>query len=199
MTTFYLIRHATTDAVTGRRIAGRAAGVHLNEEGRAEAEALAARLAPETLKAVYSSPLERALETAEPIARTRRLEVQTLDALNELQFGQWTGRTFEELEPDAQWHQFNSFRSGTRIPGGEMMIEAQARIVNELERLSERHRDEAVAVVSHGDLIKAAVAHYAGIHLDMFWRIEISPASVSIVELNDYGPRVLLINGMGRL
>lgn len=198
-TTFLLIRHATTDAVVGRCLAGRAPGVHLNQAGRDEVARLVARLAGAAVGAVYSSPLERALETAEPLARSLGLEVRALDPLNELDFGRWTGLTFEELERDPLWRRFNSFRSGARAPGGELMIEAQARIVAEVERLRLAHAGETIAVVSHGDPLKAVIAHYTGIPLDLFRRVEISPASVSILEVGEEDARVLLVNGTGNL
>lgn len=187
-----------TDSIASRVVAGRGRGVHLNEAGRAQAKRLAERLGGLPLRGIYSSPLERALETAEPIARRLQLEVQVLDSFNELQYGEWTGRTFEELDGVAKWREFNSFRSGTRIPGGEMMIEAQARMVAGIERLRERHTEESVAVVSHGDLIRAAIAHYAGINLDLCLRVEVSPASVSIIEISGYGPEIISINDTGR-
>ena len=198
MTTFLLIRHATNDTV-GRLIAGWTPDVHLNSEGKRQAEKLAERLALVPINAIYSSPLERARETAEPIAQKLKLEIVIREELGEIHFAAWTGRTLAELEREAKWQQFNSFRSGTRIPGGELMLEAQMRIIAELERLREQHPDEVVAVVSHGDLIKAAVTYYAGIHLDLFQRIEISPASVSIITISDHGPHILLVNDTGEL
>lgn len=198
MTTFLLIRHATTDAV-GKSLAGRKPGVRLNAKGRTQAEVLAARLTEAPIASIYSSPLERARETAEPLARQLNLEVQICNGLNEIHFGEWTGRKLEELAPVPEWQRFNCFRSGTRIPGGELMLEAQARVITELERLREKHPGEVIAVITHGDLIKAAIAHYAGVHLDLFQRIEIDPASVSIVVLSDYGPRILRLNDTGAL
>lgn len=195
MTTFLLIRHALNDTV-GRLIAGRAPGVRLNADGRAQAESLAERLAGLPLTAVYSSPLERARKTAEPLARRHGLEVRISEAFNELDFGGWTGRSLFELEADEHWRRFNSFRSSTRPPGGETMLEAQARMIAGLERLRADSGDAKVAVVGHGDPIRAAVMHYAGIPLDLFLRVEISPASVSVLELSDYGPRILSLNDM---
>ena len=198
MTAFLLIRHAATDLL-GRALAGRRPGVHLNAEGEAQAQRLAKRLASTALTAIYSSPLERALDTAAPIARRHGLAVVASDALMELDFGAWTGCTFDELSDQPQWRLFNTFRSGTRLPGGEPMIEGQARIVAELARLRERHPDGCVAIVSHADMIKAAVAHYLGVHLDLFHRIEIGPASVTTVALHEWGPQVLQVNGTGEL
>ncbi|MBF9252994.1 histidine phosphatase family protein [Pontibacter sp. 172403-2] len=196
MTRFLLIRHATNDTV-GKRLTGRTPGVSLNEEGQAQAQKLAERLASLPVTAVYSSPLERAVETAEPIARLLHLENTVREDFMEINFGEWTNSAFQDLEKQPQFQRFNSFRSGTRIPGGELMLEAQARIITGLEKLCVQHPQETVAVVSHADLIKAAVAYYAGIHLDMFQRLEISPASVSVIEIYDETARILLVNDTG--
>jgi probable phosphomutase (TIGR03848 family) len=198
MTTFLLIRHGTNDLVD-RAIAGWMPGVHLNEEGRTQAERLAVRLRETRIAAIYSSPLDRACETAEPIARQKGLPVHICQGVGEIQFGDWTGRSLEDLAGVPGWQQFNSFRSGTRVPGGELMLEVQARAVAELERVRERHPKGVVVVVSHGDVIKAAVAHYAGIPLDLFQRVDISPASVSILTVDESGPRILRINDTGQL
>lgn len=196
MTTFLLIRHASHDLL-GKAIAGRSPGVRLSPKGRQEAADLAERLASVPLRAVYSSPLERTRETAEPLSARLGLEVRISEAILELDFGEWTGKSLEELRQDPRFGHFNSFRSGTRIPGGERMPEAQARFVGEMHRLAGLHPDEWVALVSHGDPIKSALAYYLGVPLDLFQRIEISPASVSVVELNEWGPRVLCVNGAG--
>jgi probable phosphoglycerate mutase len=173
--------------------------VHLNSEGTAQAERLAEGLAEAPLVAIYSSPLERARETAEPIARHHEMEIHCSDSLDEINFGDWTGRWFRELQSDRKWQQFNSFRSGTRIPGGELMSEVQTRVVAELERIRERHPDDAIAIVSHADPIKAVIAYYAGIPLDLFLRVEIDPASVSVIAIGDHGPQILLLNDTGTL
>ena len=198
MTRFLLIRHATTDSV-GKRLSGRTPGISLNEEGRTQAQALAERLAGLPIHAIYSSPMERAVQTAEPIAQATNLEIEICEDVLEMDFGHWTNAAFKELETQPLFQRFNTFRSNTRIPGGEMMLEAQARIVAGLEKLSAQHQNQTVAVVSHADLIKAAVAYYAGIHLDMFQRLEISPASVSILELYDETARLMLINHTGSI
>jgi probable phosphomutase (TIGR03848 family) len=196
MTRFLLIRHAVTDSV-GKRLSGRASGVHLNETGKVQAQALAERLASVPLAAIYSSPLERALETAAPLATLRQLETEIAEDFLEVDFGAWTNRTFQELDGEPQFKLFNTFRSSTRIPDGELMAEAQNRIISGLQKLTRKHWDETVAIVSHADLIKAAVAFYAGIHLDLFQRIEISPASVSVLEIYDETARLLHINDTG--
>ncbi|MBW3624933.1 MAG: histidine phosphatase family protein [Armatimonadetes bacterium] len=197
-TTFLLIRHASHDLL-GRALTGRMPGVSLNAQGRAESESLAERLSALPIRAVYASPLERARETAAPLAERLGLPVHVAEEIGEIDYGEWTGRPFEALNDHPKWSDYNSFRSGTRIPGGEMMLEAQARIVTFMERLRERHPDQAVALVGHGDVLKSAVAYFLGAPLDLFQRIEIGPATVSAVELNDWGPRVLCVNHAGPL
>jgi probable phosphoglycerate mutase len=194
MSTFYLIRHATTDYV-GDAIAGWLPGVHLNDKGREEAQALAARLSACGITRLVSSPLERALETAAAISRTLNLPVETREALGEVRFGDWTGTRFTALENDREWKRFNSYRSATRAPGGELMLESQARMVAELDCLARKYAGETMAVVSHGDIIRSALLYYLGMPMDFYARIEISPASFSVVELNEWSPRVLLLNG----
>lgn len=198
MTRFLLIRHAATDAV-GKKLSGRTAGVYLNEQGKIQAQDVAERLTHIPVTAVYSSPMERAVETAEAIAKSQHLESVTCDDFTEIDFGEWTNCSFEELNKQKQFQLFNTFRSCTRIPAGELMLEAQARIVAGLQRLCIQHPNETVAVVSHADLIKAAITYYAGIPLDLFQRIEISPASVSILEVYEETARIMLVNGMGEM
>lgn len=193
MTRFLLIRHATTDAV-GQRFSGRLPGVPLNATGQNQAQQLAARLASLPVHAVYTSPLERATQTTEYLCATNGLTPVVEEAFIELDLGEWTNKTFQELHDDPQFHLFNTFRSGTRIPGGELMLEAQARIVAGLQRLAGQHPQQTVAVVSHSDLIKAAVAHYAGIPLDLFQRLEIAPASVSVLEIWAESARLVALN-----
>ncbi len=183
--------------MVGKRIAGRLKAVHLNEEGRNQAKHLAERLRAVPIQAIYSSPIERAIETAEPLAQIQQLEVAVHQDLIELDFGEWTGAAIQDLESDHRFQLFNTFRSATQIPSGEWMSSAQVRMVNCLQELCCRHPDQTIAVVSHGDLIKAAVAHYAGIHLDLFQRIEIDPASVSIIEVYPETARIKLLNGTG--
>jgi probable phosphoglycerate mutase len=196
MTKFLLIRHATTNAV-GKSLSGRLSGMYLNDAGKAQAQQLAERLQGQPISAIYSSPLERALETAAPIASTLNLSCAIEENFLEINFGAWTNKSFSELENDPGFKRFNSFRSGTRIPEGETMQEAQGRMLRGLEKLAFSHPGETVAVVSHSDMIKSAIAFYAGIHLDMFQRIEISPASVSVVEVYDDFAKVILINYTG--
>ncbi|HEU4565735.1 MAG TPA: histidine phosphatase family protein, partial [Gemmatimonadaceae bacterium] len=172
---------------------------HLAADGRRQAARLAERLAGLPIAALYSSPVERARETAAPLAARLGLPVCDAPGAVEIDFGEWTGRTFEELARDPRWGPFNGFRSATRIPGGELIVETQARVVVELERLRERHPDAVVAVVSHADVIRAALCHYAGIPLDLMLRLEIACASVSVLEVTPYGARILRLNDDGEV
>jgi broad specificity phosphatase PhoE len=193
MATFYLIRHALTD-VTGKAIAGPVPGLHLNEQGREQAFELARKLAQKGITRICSSPLDRARETAQPLADQLNMPVEILESLTDLFPGEWTGKTFQELQEDPRFRVFNDFRSGTRVPGGELMLEAQSRMVSELLALRDRHRGETIAVVSHADPIRAALAFFLGMPLDFYCRIEISPASYTRLELEDWGPLVSGIN-----
>jgi probable phosphomutase (TIGR03848 family) len=196
MTRFLLVRHAAIDA-HGRSLPGRTPGVHLNAQGRLQAQALAQRIAGLPVSAVYSSPLERAVETADPIAKLLGLETAVSEELLEIGFGDWTGSDIADVAESPAFQRFNSFRSCAPVPGGEFMLQAQARMVAGLDALRARHAHAHVVVVSHGDMIKAAIAHYAGIPLDLFQRIEISPASISMVELDAATVRILAVNDTG--
>lgn len=183
MTTFFLIRHAQCDGV-GRILWGRKRDVHLNEDGKSAARALAERVAHDRLDAIYSSPLERALETADEIAQRSRLPRITISQpLNELDYGDWTGQTIESLAGDSVWQQFNTVRTRTPIPGGESILSAQTRIVDELKRLSLKHENGKVAIVSHADVIKAALAYFAGLDLDQMNQIDVPPCSITRLNL----------------
>jgi probable phosphoglycerate mutase len=193
LTTFLLVRHASGDHV-GRRLAGRAPGAPLNDAGRAEASRLAGWLAPVPLAAVYSSPLERARDTAAPIAAAHGLGVTEDPAFTELDFGDWTGRSMASLAGDPHWDRFNQFRSTTRPPRGELMLEAQARAVAALAALAARHDGATVAVVSHADVLRSVIAHFAGAPLDLFLRYVIDPASVSTLALHPWGAELRGLN-----
>ncbi len=193
MTTFLLVRHAHCDAV-GVRLAGRAPGSALDALGRRQAAQLAERLARARIDAIYSSPLERAWETARTIADRVGLEVEVSPAFQEIDFGAWTGREIASLERDPLWHRYNAFRSGTRPIAGEHLLEAQARAVTELERLRARYDPGTVVVVSHGDIIRALITYYAGIPLDLLQRLEVEPAAVSTIELTLDGVRIRGVN-----
>jgi probable phosphoglycerate mutase len=191
--TLLLIRHATNPNV-GRGLTGWLPGVSLDEEGRKQADRLADRLAATPLDAIYSSPLERALETAAPLARRRSLEIVQNADLGELRFGEWQGRTYAELEHDSLWRRFNEYRSSTAAPGGEMMIEAQVRMVRALSGIALAHPGGSAAVFSHADAIKSGLMHILGMPLDLHLRLDIPPASVSVVQMSPGFARVLGIN-----
>lgn len=193
MTTFYLVRHGACAGI-GEQLWGRATGICLNDEGKLQAQNLAERFKTVSLSAVYSSPLERARETAEAIARLARLEVRQTAAFNEIDFGDWTGKTFAQLANDERWQRFNTQRSVSNVPNGESFLEVQARVVAELKRLSEQHGNQRVAIVSHADVIKAAVGYVAGTPIDLLPRIEISPCSVTVIVTDRDGPRLLAVN-----
>ncbi len=190
-----LIRHAQNDWVKSGRLAGWTPGVHLIEEGRRQAEALGERLASAKLQAVYSSPLERAVETAEAVVKHYPgLTVQIEEGVGEVAFGGWTGERLRKLRRRRLWDIVQNYPSGARFPEGESFRETQNRVIDALERIAQRHPGGKVAVVSHSDVIKLAVAYYAGIHLDLFQRLIISPASISIIGLSRMGPRIIRLN-----
>ena len=199
MTQILLIRHAVNDVMKAKKLAGRMPGVHLNDEGRQQAEAVAERLRDLPIAAIYSSPLDRTRETAAPLAAALGLDVIMRDGLLEVEYGEWTDRPLEELSKLDAWKVVQIYPSGMRFPGGETMRSMQARIVDELEIIARDHPRDIVAVFSHADVIKAALAHYLGMHFDLFQRISIEPTSVSVIALSPYGPRVMRVNDNGPL
>ncbi len=195
MTEIILVRHAENDWVRTGKLAGWTPGVHLNEYGRLQAAALAERLSTTRIVAIYSSPLERTLETAEAIAaRHPGLVVQTLDALGEVRFGAWQGQPLRKLRREPLWRLVQVYPSRVVFPGGESFREAQMRAVGVLETLARRHDRQRIVVVSHSDIIKLVLAHYLGMHLDLFQRIEVAPASLSILYLGPERPLVRCVN-----
>jgi broad specificity phosphatase PhoE len=180
MTTLLLIRHAHMEGV-GQILAGRRAGVGLSAAGAAEADALARALAALPVAAVYTSPLQRARETALPLARQRGLESIDAPGLLELDFGEWTGRAIASLETDADWQRFNRERGTARIPGGETMAEAVARARVAVTEIADRWGGRLVAAVTHSDIIRGLLTDALGVPLDHIFRLEIEPASVSVL------------------
>ena len=190
-----LLRHAVTEH-TGAVLSGWTPGLHLSEQGREQAEALAGRLEPVPLDAVYASPLERCQETAAVVAGAKGLKLETLEDVGEVRYGDWTGRTLKELSREPLWKVVQATPSAARFPDGESIFEMQARAVLAVEGLREAHPKQTVAVCSHADVIKALTCHYLGMHLDLFQRVVVSPASVTaiafgpvpyLVRLNDTG------------
>jgi probable phosphoglycerate mutase len=198
LTNVLLVRHGT-HSLLGKEIVGRKPGVHLSEQGKEESEAVAQRLAHLGVNHIYSSPLERARETAEPLARITGLSVQIVEDLQEVDFGDWSGLSLEALGKQELWQRFNAYRTGTRIPGGEIISEVQDRAAAFVNSLASLHAGETVALFSHADTIKAALAYFLGSPLDLFLRLEISPASVSGIRLHEYNPQILFINHCGAL
>jgi probable phosphoglycerate mutase len=191
-----LVRHGKTPT-TGVVLPGRAPGLHLSDEGRREAEAAARRIADlKSVAAVYSSPLERARETALPIARARGLAVRVDTALTECDPGEWTGLALKKLVRRPEWAIVQRHPSGFQFPGGESLVGMQARMTSAVGRLVERHPGETVVAVSHADPIKAVVAHALGTHLDLFQRILIAPASITAIAYRPEGPVILTVNAM---
>jgi broad specificity phosphatase PhoE len=195
-----LIRHASHDLL-GRELVGRRPGVHLSAGGRAEAEALAERLCRLGVDSIYSSPRERAMETAEPIARRAGSTVLTEPALDEVDFGAWTGMSLERLREEPLWRRFNRDRTLTRIPGGETMAETAARMIRFFDRLIADHPGpgESIALVGHGDPLRAAIAQSLGMPLDYMLRLEIAAASLSILRIDEFGISIELLNDRSHL
>jgi probable phosphoglycerate mutase len=162
---------------------------------QAEAEALAKKLSEQPVRGVYSSPLERAIETAEPIARALRLEVIPRPGLIETDYGEWQGKSLRGLARLKVWRAVLGMPSRFRFPGGETFADAQHRIQQEIEELRTRHDPKEIIVcVTHADPIKLAVAYYLGLPLDLFQRLTISPASITTLHLDEFGNRLLTMN-----
>jgi probable phosphomutase (TIGR03848 family) len=194
-TTILLVRHGAT-ATTGSVLPGRATGLHLSERGVAQAQAVAARIGELTKKpvAIYVSPLERARETAAPIASTLKLRPVVERGLLECDFGAWTGKKLSLLSRKAEWKNVQHSPSTFRFPQGESFAEMQQRVWATLERLAAKHRGRCIVVVSHADTIKAAVTFAQGVPLDLFQRTVISTCSVSAIGFTGSGPVVLCVN-----
>lgn len=190
-----LVRHGATPT-TGKVLPGRAPGLHLSATGRAQADRVAVRIAelshPPT--AVYASPLERARETAAPIARALGLRVRTERGLLEVDIGDWTGTSLRQAMRRREWPTVQRLPSAFRFPGGESFAEMTARATDAVLRLAAAHRGQTIVAVSHADPIRAVVATAAGTPLDLFQRVTISPCSVSAIALGPDGPRILCVN-----
>lgn len=192
-TTFFFVRHAVHNR-GGAILWGRMPGVRLGAPGLEQARRLADRFASGNIVAVQSSALERATETAKPIAQRIGLPVEIAEAIMEIDFGAWSGLCFADLENDPVWNLWNRVRHAGRPPGGETMLEAQMRVVAHLERLRSLYRDRSVVLVSHADVIKAALLHYLGLPIDAYARFDIDPASISTLVIGDWGSKVIRMN-----
>jgi probable phosphomutase (TIGR03848 family) len=195
-----LVRHGRT-ATTGKVLPGRAPGLHLSDEGRRQADAVAARLTtlPRAPSAVYASPLERAMETAAPIARALHLRVRTAPGLLECDFGDWTGARLSALRRRQEWRTVQSAPSTFRFPRGESFAEMQTRAWEAVLDLGAQHRGETIVAVSHADPIKAVVATALGVPLDLFQRAVVATCSVSVIVVGSGSPLVLCVNALGEL
>lgn len=193
MTTLFLVRHAVTSH-TGNKLTGWMEGVALSEEGERQAEIAADGLARVRFDAIYSSPIERTMQTARAIASRNGTAVKTRKGLGEVQYGGWTDRSLKSLMKTKLWEQVQRFPSAARFPDGETLREVQSRAIAEIERIVSDHPKGKVCLVSHGDVIKLVAAHYLGVHIDLFQRIVIGPASVSVISVTDHGPYVLALN-----
>lgn len=198
MTIVLLIRHASNDYLTQNRMAGWQP-IPLNEQGRNEARALAQRLATVPLRAIYASPIARARETAEIIAQPHQLAVQIHPGLTEVNVGDWTNQTIPDLQATEAWKQLLARPFAFRFPNGESNAEVHARMVATMEALVAAHPEQIIALVSHADPIKIALAHYLGMKLDDFNRLAIDPASLSILKFNATQVLVYRLNDNGML
>jgi probable phosphoglycerate mutase len=193
-TTILFIRHGENEWTDTNKLAGRTPGVHLNEHGQKQATALGERLAKVQFNAIYASPLERTQETAQAIAQHQSVEVKTHEGLLEVEYGDWTGEKIAKLAKTKAWPIIQFYPSGAGFPNGETMYGMQTRFVQTINELVANHPGETIAVVGHADLIKSAIAHYLGVHFDLFQRIVISTASITTVSFMSMGPRVISLN-----
>lgn len=194
--TILLVRHAAhTDL--GRVLSGRAGDVPLSASGADQAHRLADRLAREPLDRLQSSPVARAQDTATAIGTGRRLPVEQVAALDEIDFGEWTGRPFTELERDPRWREWNARRSLATAPGGEAMAAVQQRVLAHLREAAQEAAGMVVAMVSHADVIRAAVAGILGLSLDRILSFDVDPASITRVAAGAWGERLLSLNEKG--
>jgi probable phosphoglycerate mutase len=198
MGVFHLLRHGE-HGLLGRVLAGRMPGVGMTERGRAEIASQAERLAAEKIAAIYASPLQRTRESAEIVAARLGLPIEFRDDLIELDFGEWTGATFDSIRADPRWQAWSTQRSLAAIPGGESMRAVQQRVVAALLELNERHLHESVVLVSHGDVIRAVLLFALGMPLDLYNRIEIGQGSISTISIGASGIRVTTLGERPRL
>jgi probable phosphoglycerate mutase len=195
MTILLLIRHGDNDYLKKNKLPGRLPGIHLNERGHQQAAALAGTLSLQPIKAIYSSPLERAVETAHLLAKAKGLEIQVRPELADTDVGAWVGRSWKSLLRLRAWKIIQKTPSQFRFPGGESFTEAQTRVVAALESIAANHaKDEMVAVFFHADPIKLALAHYLGMPLDNFQRLTAHTGSVTILSVDGGAAHVLAFN-----
>jgi probable phosphoglycerate mutase len=197
-TRLVLVRHAVT-AHTGPILSGRMPGIDLSEKGLGQADATAQRLAKLPVAVVYASPIERTTQTAQRIASHHGLDVIPLEGVIEAEYGDWTGGKIADLAKTDEWKVVQVAPSRAKFPNGETITAMQARMVAALDDLVAKHPHETVVVVSHADPIKSAIAHYTGMHLDLFQRVHVSPASVTVFDFHTYGVMMVKCNDTGGL
>ncbi|WFU11669.1 histidine phosphatase family protein (plasmid) [Rhizobium sp. CB3090] len=195
--TFFLVRHAAHDNLSSY-LAGRATRIMLGPAGREQAARLAQRLARERIDKIYTSPRERAYETATAIASACRLDPpETHDALDEVDFGSWTGKSFDVLNRDEQWQRWNMQRGLAQTPGGENMLDVQRRMFGLIHSLAGRSEDDRrIVLVSHCDVIKTVVSHVLCASLDAWARMEVAPGSITILVMGNWGAKIITLNEM---
>jgi len=198
MGVLHFLRHGE-HGLLGRVLAGRMPGVGMTERGRAEIASQAERLAREKIAAIYASPLQRTRETAEIVSARLSLPIEFRDDLLELDFGEWTGATFDAIRADPRWQAWSTQRSLAAIPGGESMRAVQQRIAAAMLELNERHLHENIVLVSHGDVIRCALLFALGMPLDFYNRIEIGQGSISTIQIHPGGMRVTTLSDRPRL
>ena len=190
-----LVRHGENDYVKERRLPGRIPGIHLNKRGRKQAKRVAKFLNQAPIKAVYSSPLERTMETAQPIAKAHGLPVVPRDGLIETDVGKWQGKKIKKLQKLETWRVIQLSPSRFQFPGGERIEDSQHRFVGELEHLAQVHAaQDMIVCVSHSDPIKLVVAYYLGLPLDMYQRLSVSPASITPLLIGEHGSHLWALN-----
>jgi probable phosphomutase (TIGR03848 family) len=196
MSLFLLIRHGENDYVKTGRLPGQIDGIHLNERGQKQAQALGEALKEVPIRAIYSSPLERAMETAEPIARARNLQIVPEPALRDADVGKWQGKSIKSLRLTNAWKIVQHSPSRFTFPDGESFPGVQTRIVNALEGIARKHNKpkDVVAVIFHADPIKLAVAHFLGLPLDHFQRLSCDTGSLTALYIGEMGANLIKLN-----
>lgn len=196
MPTLLLIRHGENEYLIKNKLPGHIPGIHLNKRGNEQAELLAQSLSKLPIKAIYCSPLERAVETAQPLAKTMGMEIQIKPDLTDGDVGKWAGRSWKVLRRNKLWKIIQQNPSQFQFPAGESFVQIQERVVATLEAIVSVYKKEMIAVFFHADPIKLAVAHYLGLALDNFQRLTINTGSVTILNTNGTSSQILAMNLM---
>ena len=195
-----LIRHAHSQSNASGVLSGRIPNVHLSAKGLKQAEQLSERLGSFPVAQLRISPMERCFETISPWLNTyapksnSKLEPITDPMINEVDYGDWSGKRLATLSRKKEWKTVQESPSRMYFPGGEGIAAMQARVMKSVHEVASLPDSKVAVFVSHGDVIKSIVASALGMHLDEFQRIIIDPASVSVIEYNSVKPRILLVN-----